>query len=93
MQGVQTMCAQKIATKFSVGWAISIIFELVLSGLSGSICFAELSFPYNRCTPFQPGQYSSSLYIDQLGNPHVAWEQVLNNGISSDGEKCWQNDI
>jgi hypothetical protein len=40
------------------------------------------------CTPFSPGQYSPSLYIDSLGNPHVAWEQILPHG-----PYCNQNDI
>ena len=50
-------------------------------------------FDYDRCTPFGPGQYSASIFVDPLGDPHVAWEQILDNGISSDGEFCRQNDI
>ena len=41
------------------------------------------------CTPFAPGQYSSSLALDPLGNPHVAWEQVL----YTSSPECNQNDI
>jgi hypothetical protein len=42
-----------------------------------------------ECTPFSPGQYSSSLALDPFGNPHVAWEQSLRIGTS----ECQQNDI
>ena len=42
-----------------------------------------------ECTPFSPGQYSSSLALDPSGNPHVAWEQSLRIGSS----ECQQNDI
>lgn len=46
-----------------------------------------------NCTPFAPGQYSSSLFLDASGNPHVAWEQILDNGQTAQGDPCNQNDI
>lgn len=42
-----------------------------------------------ECTPFSAGQYSSSLSLDPVGNPHVAWEQVLHTA----SPECNQNDI
>jgi hypothetical protein len=42
-----------------------------------------------ECTPYPTGQNSSSLSLDPSGNPHVAWEQVLNTS----SPECNQNDI
>lgn len=46
----------------------------------------------DSCTPFEPGQYSSSLALDPTGNPHIAWEQVLDSWETA-SEDCQQNDI
>lgn len=61
------------------------------------IAFSSLVFVFSpnhlllaeECTPYAPGQYSSSLSLDPFGNPHVAWEQVL----STASPECNQNDI
>lgn len=64
-----------------------VLSMLGTTALSHDLLFAE------TCTPFPPGQYSSSLCVDPLGNPHVAWEQVLDNGETPSGDPCSQNDI
>lgn len=58
-------------------------YILLVFSFSNHLLLAE------ECTPFSPGQYSSSLSLDPSGNPHVAWEQALH----TPSPECNQNDI